>query len=990
MTIFSKHPQNMNDILHWFELLNALPNPVTLNRSMINDQGVILDQIVFVNTAFQNILGYCVEDIPTDQAWFKKAYPDPIYQAMVKAEWFNALEKAQQTQSHLLAFPAKVMCKDQTTRWFQITSHLNSPIAKHYHAIVLVEIAAPEHNALVLQETANALMKSNLELQKNALQLRETQKIAQIGSWELDLVTHQFTWSQEIYDFYQEDPTCFTPTLDYVLKRSFKIERDAMLHALTEAQKTGQKQRVMATIIRKNGQKRMLEMVAQILFDAQQLPIKILGTTIDITDLLALKQDNLDLAHLIEIAHKEIFIIDPEHLKFRYANQAALENLGYTYDELMALSLEHIDSNMQKTLKKPACRAEIEHPKPQKITLQSRLKRKNGSDYFVQSSLQKIHYKGHMAYAIFNTDITALKTAENSLMAQNGLLEKIINTVPTRIFWKDLNGHYLGANNLFLQDAQLTDKNQLIGKTDFDMPWADTNAQYYRHDDQKVINTGHPKLQFEEKQTTSNGQTIYLLTSKVPLQNEQNQIIGTLGTYDDITERRFIENQLLQQKEFLRYQAHYDALTGLPNRVLFQDRLQQTIQKSKRHAQQFALLFIDLDQFKQINDSLGHDIGDQVLKMVAANLKSALGEEDTLARLGGDEFTIIVQELNQPQDASILANKILDITKQPFQIDEHSLYLSSSIGISIYPKDAQTAEELLKYADAAMYRAKDEGRDNFQFYTADMTTLAFEHIAMQASLRQAIKNQEFVVYYQPQINALTHCITGMEALVRWQHPIMGLVPPNKFIPLAESTGVIVELDRLVMRMAMQQFAQWVAQGFNPGTLSLNLSAKQTEQTDFLKCLTKTLTETQCQAHWLELEVTESDLMKNPDIAIEQLNQIRQLGISLAIDDFGTGYSSLAYLKRLPVTKLKIDQSFVRDLPQDEDDAAITKAIIAMATSLGLKLIAEGVETAQQRDFLLQNGCNNIQGYFYSRPINAKHMTQFMRDFNSPGLVNNNP
>lgn len=445
-----------------------------------------------------------------------------------------------------------------------------------------------------------------------------------------------------------------------------------------------------------------------------------------------------------------------------------------------------------------------------------------------------------------------------------------------------------------------------------------------------------------------------------------------------------------QQKEFLRYQAHYDALTDLPNRVLFQDRLQQTIEKARRHQQQFALLFIDLDQFKQMNDSLGHEIGDQVLKMVAKQLKSALREEDTLARLGGDEFTVIVQELNQPQDASILANKILELTKQPFQVDQHTLYLSSSIGISIYPKDAQTSEELLKYADAAMYRAKDEGRDNFQFYTADMTRLAFEHIAMQASLRQAIKNQEFIVYYQPQINAVVHKIIGMEALVRWQHPIMGLIPPNKFIPLAESTGMIVELDRQVMRMAMQQFSNWYAQGLNPGILSLNLSAKQTEQTDFIDFLTHALHSTQCQANWLELEVTESDLMKNPDVSIQKLNEIRQLGIQLSIDDFGTGYSSLAYLKRLPVTKLKIDQSFVRDLPQDEDDAAITKAIIAMATSLGLNLIAEGVETRQQRDFLLQNGCNNIQGYFYSRPINAKHMTQFMRDFNSPGLVNNNP
>lgn len=446
----------------------------------------------------------------------------------------------------------------------------------------------------------------------------------------------------------------------------------------------------------------------------------------------------------------------------------------------------------------------------------------------------------------------------------------------------------------------------------------------------------------------------------------------------DISEQVKTEKLLIKQTQLLNHQANHDTLTNLPNRMLFKDRLTQIIKSSTRHKEQFALLFIDLDQFKKINDSLGHHIGDEVLIESASRLGSIIRDEDTLARLGGDEFTIILKDISSVQGASTVAQKIVKIMKEPIKIKGHTLFISSSIGISMFPADATSEDNLIKFADTAMYRAKDEGRDNFQFYSSDMTTQAFERVVMENSLRSAIAQEQFIVYFQPQYETTTETIIGMEALVRWDHPQIGLVPPGKFIPIAEESGLIIEIDRIVMKKAMKQFSQWYKDGYNPGVLSLNLAMKQLNQEDFITTLLNIMNALQFQAKWLELEVTEGQVMDNPDAAISKLKEISNIGIELAIDDFGTGYSSLAYLKKLPLNKLKIDQSFIKDIPEDEDDMAITKAIIALGKSLNLKLIAEGVETQAQRDFLLKNDCTTIQGYFYSRPLPSDEITELLQ------------
>ena len=492
-------------------------------------------------------------------------------------------------------------------------------------------------------------------------------------------------------------------------------------------------------------------------------------------------------------------------------------------------------------------------------------------------------------------------------------------------------------------------------------------------------------ISFQCKIRQNSGEIVNLLLSASFLKNSDENLHKIIGTTQNISQfsnfKEQEKNTLTEIVEYslkLQHLAHHDSLTELPNRTLFHDRLLQSIITSKRHEQGFALLFIDLDQFKKINDTLGHNIGDKVLVESSKRLRKCVREADTIARLGGDEFTIILKNIVDENSISGIAKKIVFAIKEPIYIDEHILYISASIGISLYPSDATTSTDLTKFADTAMYKAKDAGRDNYQYYNSQMTVLAFEKVVMDASLRVAIKNEEFIVYFQPQYNFLTSEIVGLEALVRWQHPKKGLVFPDVFIPLAEESGLIIDIDTIVMKKAMKQFVLWYKDGLNPGTLALNLSMKQLNENDFINKLLETAKEIGFNTSWLELEVTEGQVMQNHESSIEKLYSLSRLGIKIAIDDFGTGYSSLSYLKKLPLDKLKIDKSFIQEIPHDEDDMAITKAIIALGKSLNFKLIAEGVETQEHKDFLIENGCDFVQGYFYSKPIPIEAITKLLK------------
>jgi len=474
----------------------------------------------------------------------------------------------------------------------------------------------------------------------------------------------------------------------------------------------------------------------------------------------------------------------------------------------------------------------------------------------------------------------------------------------------------------------------------------------------------------------------YFISASYRYSNNFKQVIlKEWAAKEHLDEQVSANKKIMEQKDALDYQAHYDTLTGLPNRVLFQDRLIQGIENAKRSSTKLAVCFMDLDNFKIINDSLGHDVGDSVLKAVTTRLNSITRSCDTVSRWGGDEFIMIMEVIHTPEDVSAIAKKILSSLEEPFLINDRTLYVTISIGISLYPDDDSSGENLVKYADSAMYKAKDEGRNNYLFYSNDMTKKALSRVMMEASIKKAIQNKEFIVYYQPQIDSQNNKLIGMEALVRWIDPVMGLISPDKFIPLAEETGMIVEIDKLVMDIAMEQFSQWYNSGYNPGVLSLNLAIKDLEQKNCLKVLKDKIDKFNLDYKYIELELTESDIMHNPEESINTLNKISEYGVKIAIDDFGTGYSSLAYLKKLPISKLKIDKSFIDDIPYNEDSNSIVKAIIAMADSLSLNLIAEGVENKIQKDYLLDNGCTNIQGYYYAKPMPWDEMSKFMKENN---------
>jgi len=438
-----------------------------------------------------------------------------------------------------------------------------------------------------------------------------------------------------------------------------------------------------------------------------------------------------------------------------------------------------------------------------------------------------------------------------------------------------------------------------------------------------------------------------------------------------------IEKKLHNQSEKILYQAYYDELTTLPNRTLFIDRLNQSIKQLHRNHKQMAVLFIDLDRFKSINESLGHETGDLMLIEIASRLQHSVRDTDSISRFGGDEFGILIDNISNVNIINDIIENIITHISQVFEINENQLYITASIGISLYPLDGETPNELLRNADSAMYKAKDEGRNTYQYYTKEMTSKAFEHILMESNLRQALENHEFILNYQPQVLAQDGHIFGMEALVRWQHPELGMISPAKFIPLAEETGLIIPLGEEIFNIATKQIVKWMENSSIKYRMAINLSVKQLQQQNIVAKLTDILKANQCSPEWIELEVTEGYVMKNPELAINTLQHFSDMGVEMAIDDFGTGYSSLSYLKRLPINKLKIDQSFVRDLSIGEDDKAIVESIIYLSKAMNLKVIAEGVETLKQKDFLQKQGCNEVQGYLYSKPVPADEMTNLL-------------
>ncbi|TAN43842.1 MAG: bifunctional diguanylate cyclase/phosphodiesterase [Nitrospirae bacterium] len=594
---------------------------------------------------------------------------------------------------------------------------------------------------------------------------------------------------------------------------------------------------------------------------------------------------------------------------------------------------------------------------------------KVGAEILVEISLSAVVLNGKWCAIAIVRDVTEHKRAEEEMKKLSAAVERSSDWV----LITDRNGAIEYANAAVETISGFT-REELRGKT----PRILKSGKHDEHFYENLWATLLKGDTFQAIITNRNksGGLFELFHTITPLKDNAGAITHFISIAKDLTQL-----QLLEEKVYRL--AYYDDLTGLPNRAFQRELLKRTIEYAKRYRQTFGVLFIDLDNFKRINDSLGHDSGDLLLKSVAQRLSETLRksdhlararseeEKDIVARLGGDEFLAILPNLREAQAAARVAGRILKDLASPFDLAGREVFITASVGVSVYPDDGGDIEGLLKNADVAMYRAKDEGKNGYRFYSKSMNAMVSEILTIETEIRKAIDRNEFVMYYQPKLDAHTKAVTGMEALIRWRHPVHGLLMPGRFIPVAETSDLIAKIGEFSLRAACLQMRRWYDAGFRKLSVAVNVSGRQFSQGNLLEVVGGTLAETGLPAECLELEITESTIMRNPDEAVRSLLELKGRGIKIAIDDFGTGYSSLNYLKQLPLDFLKVDYSFVKNLVTSHNDRAIIRAVIALAHSLNLRVIAEGVETPEQSSFLTEQGCDELQGFLFSKAVPAE-------------------
>ncbi|MFA7242283.1 MAG: EAL domain-containing protein [Sulfuricellaceae bacterium] len=643
--------------------------------------------------------------------------------------------------------------------------------------------------------------------------------------------------------------------------------------------------------------------------------------------------------------------------KFVWVNRQLEELLGYARGALQSVPTALIHPSRQALADfANGARAVMRHGQPYRTERQ--LRRRDGTLVWCRIVGKALNASDLLNGALWIIeDMSGYREAEENLR----LAAKVFDSSVEGILITDAASRIVNVNRAFTQITGYTAA-ETIGQSPTLLSSGKHDAAFYQNLWASLKEVGQWRGEIWNRRKNGEIYPEWLTISAV--KNEKKITTNYVAVFSDITSRK-------QAEEHLNYLVNHDALTGLPNRTLFLERLMLALAHAHRNDKMAGVMFFDLDRFKIINDTLGHASGDLLLQAVAQRVGAILREGDTVARLGGDEFTVIVEGVSSEKDIAHIAQKIIDAIAKPLDLCGQEVFVTASVGISVYPNDGVDTQTLVKNADAAMYRAKDQGKNNYQFFKADMNARAFERLTLENSLRRALERSEFELYYQPQRDIATGQVVGAEALIRWRHPEMGLVLPDRFIPIAEETGMILPIGEWVMRTACAQNKAWQDAGFPLMHIAVNLSGRQFKQKNLVGVIKGILAETGLDAEYLELEITESVIMEQATETIATLGEMKALGLQLSIDDFGTGYSSLSYLKRFPIDTLKIDRSFVRDITTDEDDAAITTAVIALAHSLKLMVIAEGVETAEQLAFLSAHGCDEMQGYYFSRPLTAE-------------------
>lgn len=701
-----------------------------------------------------------------------------------------------------------------------------------------------------------------------------------------------------------------------------------------------------------------------VMFDDQNGKM-ILEVLVDLTERKRAEGMLARLGRLLDQSSNEIIVFEADSLRLIQVNQGAQRNLGYSVEELQALTPPDLQPEFT-TKEFKALIAPLQHAETQELIYETVHKRKDGSRYPVEVRLQFSQQESPPVFFAFIQDITERRREEAQMSQLSSAVEQaadIVVITDREGIIQYVNPAYEQATGYTRQEVMGQNANVVKsgehGRSFYEEMWRAILAGRVFHG--VLINRKKDGTQYHEEKTIT------------PLVDTHGNIVRFVSTGKDISERKRAEAHL-------HHIAHHDPLTDLPNRTLLQDRLKQAMHESDRNERLVAMMFMDLDRFKTINDTLGHDTGDALLKAVAERLETCLRPGDTVSRLGGDEFGIVLSNVAHVDDVTAVAQKIMWQFKAPFRIGGRDLFISSSVGITLYPLDDQDATMLLRDSDAAMYHAKSLGGNTFQFYTSELNTRAARRLELETGLRQALEREEFVLHYQPLVDMKSGQIGGMEALLRWQHPKFGLVPPLDFIPLAEETGLIIPIGEWVLKTACTQVKAWHEAGYPSLQVAVNLSSKQVRDKNLIASVKQALDAAGLEARYLDLELTESVLMHDMEQASAILKVLKAIGVSFSLDDFGTGYSSLSYLKRFPINYLKIDRSFVSDITSDPVGSGLVQAIIAMANVLNIKVIAEGVETYEQLEHLRHYGCDITQGYYCSPPVNAEMFTDLLGDW----------
>lgn len=811
-------------------------------------------------------------------------------------------------------------------------------------------------------------------LKKNDLLLHESQRMAKLGHWELNHVNGNLDWSDETYKTFCIDPATNKPSYDLFLNVIHVEDKERVNKAFTESVRNKTPYDIVFKIVA-NDKIRVVHAKCETSYDNDGNPFRSIGLQQDITELQEkdqklLKQDVLlrETQRIAKLGYWELDLVD--------------DTLAWSDEIYRIFCLDATSSTPSYELF-----INIIHPEDrERVDTAFSESLKNKTPYNIihrivtDEGVKIVHEQCETSYDGDGNPLRALGLVQDITERVNNLDELRLAATMFKahagILITETDGTILRVNPAF-EEMTGYSSNELVGNNPRMLQSGKQSKEFYNNIWGKVAKDGTWQGELWNKRKDGALYAEWLTLTAV--NDDVGEVTHYVGTSQDITERKHAESQI-------EYLAYHDDLTDLANRRLLHDRLYQSIAACKRHNEFGAVLLLDLDRFKDLNDSLGHSVGDEILRQVSSRLKVMIRDEDTVARLGGDEFVVVLSSVGEDistigLNVQAIAEKIRISLSQPYKLKEGQCHINVSIGISLFPEASEDIEDILKHADTALYRAKAQGRNTVCFYQPSMQLEVDSRLAIGNGLRSAIKNNEFVLHYQPLVNVRGELL-GAEALIRWNHPEQGMIYPDKFISVAEDNGMIPDIGQWVIKEAVEQVAEWKKAGIckqETFRLAVNVSPRQFRQQGFVAQVLRVFEQTDVSPECIELEVTESMLMDELDDAVEKMDKLRTHGIRISIDDFGTGYSSLAYLKKLPLDQLKIDQSFIRDITSDENDAVVVETIIVMASHLGLSVIAEGVENQQQLDFLIEKGCKSFQGFYFSRALSAEDFTSYLSE-----------